>query len=112
MNSFFCSKQEDSICFPQLVKSFFQFLLLLNLYILEWWAWLDLNQRPIGYEPTALTPELQALSIIYMAEGMGFEPTESVRIHSLSRGARSATLAPFQLLSKKKWRRNRDSNPG
>ena len=25
-----------------------------------WWAWLDLNQRPIGYEPTALTPELQA----------------------------------------------------
>ena len=21
----------------------------------EWWARLDLNQRPIGYEPTALT---------------------------------------------------------
>ena len=28
---------------------------------LEWWAWLELNQRPIGYEPSALTPELQAL---------------------------------------------------
>lgn len=27
---------------------------------MEWWAWLELNQRPIGYEPTALTPELQA----------------------------------------------------
>ena len=25
-----------------------------------WWAWLELNQRQIGYEPTALTPELQA----------------------------------------------------
>ena len=60
---------------------------------MEWWAWLDLNQRPIGYEPTALTPELQALP---MAEGMGFEPTEPERVHSLSRGARSATLAPFQ----------------
>ena len=23
-----------------------------------WWGWLDLNQRPIGYEPTALTTEL------------------------------------------------------
>lgn len=26
---------------------------------------------------------------------MGFEPTEPVKVHSLSRGARSATLAPF-----------------
>lgn len=25
----------------------------------KWWGWLDLNQRPIGYEPTALTTELQ-----------------------------------------------------
>ena len=24
----------------------------------EWWAHLDLNQGPIGYEPTALTTEL------------------------------------------------------
>jgi hypothetical protein len=23
-----------------------------------WWGQLDLNQRPIGYEPTALTTEL------------------------------------------------------
>ncbi len=29
----------------------------------KWWAWLELNQRPIGYEPTALTPELQALVV-------------------------------------------------
>ena len=27
---------------------------------------------------------------------MGFEPTEPKRIHSLSRGAHSTTLAPFQ----------------
>lgn len=26
-----------------------------------WWGWLDLNQRPIGYEPTALTTELHPL---------------------------------------------------
>lgn len=26
----------------------------------SWWDWLDLNQRPIGYEPTALTTELQS----------------------------------------------------
>ncbi len=30
-----------------------------------------------------------------MAEREGFEPSEPVRVHSLSRGARSATLAPF-----------------
>jgi hypothetical protein len=24
----------------------------------RWWGWLDLNQRPSGYEPPALTPEL------------------------------------------------------
>ena len=66
---------------------------------------MELNQRPIGYEPTALTPELQALCfynlyiLFYkriMAEKMGFEPTEPKRIHSLSRGAHSTTLAPFQ----------------
>ncbi len=27
----------------------------------EWWACLDLNQGPSGYEPVALTTELQAL---------------------------------------------------
>ncbi len=50
-----------------------------------------------------------------MAEGMGFEPTEPERVHSLSRGARSTTLAPFQnfiIFFQKKWRRDRDSNPG
>ncbi len=26
----------------------------------EWWARLDSNQRPSGYEPPALTPELRA----------------------------------------------------
>ena len=26
----------------------------------RWWARPDLNQRPIGYEPTALTAELRA----------------------------------------------------
>ena len=71
-----------------------------NLFLLFlWWAWLELNQRPIGYEPTALTPELQAYLKLEgkMAEGMGFEPTEPERVHSLSRGAHSTTLAPFQI---------------
>ena len=27
-------------------------------FINKWWAHLDLNQGPIGYEPTALTTEL------------------------------------------------------
>lgn len=65
---------------------------------------MELNQRPIGYEPTALTPELQALKkecFLVMAEGMGFEPTEPVRIHSLSRGARSTALAPFHYIKTK-----------
>lgn len=57
---------------------------------------MELNQRPIGYEPTALTTELQAQ--VKMAEGQGFEPWEPVKVHSLSRGARSTTLAPFQYL--------------
>lgn len=26
----------------------------------RWWAFLDLNQRPYGYEPQALTTELNA----------------------------------------------------
>ena len=29
---------------------------------IRWWGWLDLNQRPIGYEPTALTAELHPLT--------------------------------------------------
>ena len=27
--------------------------------VFVWWGRLDLNQRPIGYEPTALTTELR-----------------------------------------------------
>ena len=50
----------DSIYFYLLVKSFLNFFFKKTKF-LEWWAWLELNQRPIGYEPSALTPELQAL---------------------------------------------------
>ena len=28
-------------------------------YIIPWWGRLELNQRPTGYEPAALTPELR-----------------------------------------------------
>ncbi len=28
-----------------------------------WWARRESNPRPIGYEPTALTPELRALDV-------------------------------------------------
>ena len=28
----------------------------------KWWAWKELNLRPIDYESTALTAELQALN--------------------------------------------------
>lgn len=31
----------------------------------EWWGWLDLNQRPTGYEPAALTTELHPLVETY-----------------------------------------------
>lgn len=27
-----------------------------------WWGWLELNQRPTGYEPAALTSELHPLN--------------------------------------------------
>lgn len=42
-----------------LSQNFF-YLFYFTLTLSIWWAWLELNQRPIGYEPTALTPELQA----------------------------------------------------
>lgn len=50
----------------KLFLKFFYFLYLLPIFsrFLYWWAWLELNQRPIGYEPTALTPELQAQKLI------------------------------------------------
>ncbi len=35
----------------------------IKIFVYLWWAWLGLNQRPIGYEPTALTTELQALKL-------------------------------------------------
>ena len=75
------SKPENYIKLLFFVKTFY------IIYFL-WWAWLELNQRPIGYEPTALTPELQARSLeVKMAEGMRFELTVPVMVHSLSRGA-------------------------
>lgn len=44
-----------------LIKIILNVKLNFNFIFIRWWAWLELNQRPIGYEPTALTPELQAL---------------------------------------------------
>ena len=80
-----------------LIKIILNVKLNFNFIFIRWWAWLELNQRPIGYEPTALTPELQARSLeVKMAEGMRFELTVPVMVHSLSRGALSATQAPFQ----------------
>ena len=32
-----------------------------------WWGRLGSNQRPIGYEPTALTPELRPRETYYSA---------------------------------------------
>ncbi len=46
----------------------------------------------------SLLLQKSSMSFIKMAEGMGFEPTEPVKVHSLSRGARSATLAPFLII--------------
>ena len=67
--------------------------------LIVWWAWLELNQRPIGYEPTALTPELQAQVFSRPLEHKWRKERDSnprnPEVHSLSRGARSATLAPF-----------------
>ena len=37
----------------------------------RWWAWQDLNLQPSGYEPLALTIELQALSEQFSLVGMG-----------------------------------------
>lgn len=55
------------------MSKLFIILLFIANYKVIWWAWLELNQRPIGYEPTALTPELQALINIHilMAEREG-----------------------------------------
>lgn len=33
-----------------------------------WWGCLDLNQGPIGYEPTALTTELHPLATVYLLD--------------------------------------------
>ena len=38
-----------------------------------WWGRLGSNQRPIGYEPTALTPELRPRSVQYIiASGINY----------------------------------------
>ncbi len=34
-----------------------------------WWGWLGSNQRPIGYEPTALTPELHPHGVMCTLSG-------------------------------------------
>ena len=46
-----------------------------------------------------------------MAEGMGFEPTEPAKVHSLSRGARSTALAPFQYFLQKKMAERQGFEP-
>ena len=51
-----------------------------------WWGCLDLNQGPIGYEPTALTTELHPLV------GIDFELTQT---HGLV-CSRSTSLPPPQ----------------
>ena len=39
----------------------------------RWWPRRDLNPQPIGYEPTALTSELQGLDL-KVVQGAGIEP--------------------------------------
>ena len=100
--------QECSACralFPLLVElhfsvSFFYFgdamfelrPLIHGKCLKEWWAWLELNQRPIGYEPTALTSELQAQKTKKMAVGGGFGPPRHLTApYRFSKPASSAT---------------------
>ncbi len=46
----------------QIINGFARAIKLNQDSILLWWGWLGLNQRPIGYEPTALTAELHPLN--------------------------------------------------
>ncbi len=87
----------------------------------KWYARGDSNLRPLGPQPSALSTELRAHvpSVQYatllrgcqtgekLAGRQGFEPWVPVKAHSLSRRARSTTLAP----TRERWRREWDSNP-
>lgn len=59
LSSFYCNFSDLKLVY--LIKIILNVKLIFNFNFIRWWAWLELNQRPIGYEPTALTPELQAL---------------------------------------------------
>ena len=53
---------------------------------------------------------------LYLAERVGFEPTERFPVHSISSAASSTTPAPLLGISKSEirnllWRRGWDSNP-
>lgn len=57
--SFYCISSDLRLVY--LMKINLNVKCIFNFIFIRWWAWLELNQRPIGYEPTALTPELQTL---------------------------------------------------
>ena len=57
-----------------------------------WWALLDLNQRPTGYEPAALTAELRAL-VLEGDKGLEVNPASLKEQGALEvRVSRSANL--------------------
>jgi hypothetical protein len=56
--------------------------------ILDWWAVRDLNTRPSGCKPDALTAELTALEIILALERLHrTRPVAAVQVALLSRSA-------------------------
>lgn len=60
-----------------------------EVYDSNWWTHLGSNQGPIGYEPTALTPELW---VRFMAASEGFEPSRQLSSpYRISNPAPSAT---------------------
>ena len=70
------------------------------------WPRRDLNPQPIGYEPTALTIELQGRN---MEGGMGIEPMLVQHLWNTdykSVGASNYTNLPFKI-----WWSRWDSNP-
>ena len=56
---------------------------------------MELNQRPIGYEPTALTPELQARKFHVMKLNGG---RDGIRTHGTQKGFTPLAGEPFQPL--------------
>ncbi len=62
----------------------------------EWWGYLDLNQGPIGYEPTALTTELYP------------QNNEQWTMYNEQSGNCKLLFVNCTL---KQWRWMRDSNP-